>query len=90
MKSYMNPEKSRGKGIIINLDRIPHEEWDRIFNATQDGTPIYKIATTLKIKSVDIIKKIREHGEVMIDTRLGEYLPAIDECMEMIELYDER
>ena len=84
----MNPEKAKGKGIIINLDRIPHEEWDRIFKATKDGKPIYKIATTLQRKSVEIIKEIREHGEVMIDTRLGEYLPAIDECIEMYKPFE--
>ncbi len=84
----MNTQMLRCKGLIINLDRIPYGEWSRIFEATKDRNLIFKINTTLQKKSVKIIEEIRKHGEVMIDTRLGEYLPAIDECIEMYKPYN--
>jgi hypothetical protein len=144
---YMNNKIPKGKGVIINLNRIPCEEWTRIFEATKDRTPIFKINpltqdesrgfrtlsllaptfgrtrmcqtapplrglkssalqaaihqrtkvrrflavainTTIRRTSVRIIEEIRKHGEVMIDTRLDEYLPAIDECIEMYKPFE--
>ncbi|NLI29324.1 MAG: hypothetical protein GX423_04505 [Nitrospiraceae bacterium] len=76
------------KGIIINLDRLPVDEWGRIFDATGGSRPIFKIGTTIQKKSIEILSEIRNHGEMMIDTRLGEYLPDVDECIEMYKPYD--
>lgn len=76
------------KGIIINLDRLPVEEWGRIFDATRGTRPIFKIGTTIQKKSIEIVSEIRNHGEVMIDTRVGDYLPDVDECIEMYKPYD--
>lgn len=78
----------RSKGVIINLDRIPFEEWGRIFEATQGSRPIFKIGTTIQRKSIEIISEIRNYGEVMIDTRVGDYLSDVDECIEMYKPYE--
>lgn len=78
----------KSRGIIINLDRIPFEEWERIFEATKGHDPIFKIGTTIQRKSIEIVSQIRNHGEVLIDTRVGDYLPDVDECIEMYKPYE--
>lgn len=78
----------RSKGVIISLDRIPFEEWGRIFEATEGSRPIFKVGTTIQRKSIEIISEIRQFGEVMIDTRVGDYLPDVDECIEMYKPYE--
>jgi hypothetical protein len=84
----MDHKISRGKGIVVNLDRIPVSEWGRIFEATEGCMAVYKVGTTLQRESVAIAREIRKHGELLIDTRLGDYLPDIDECIEMYKPFD--
>jgi len=85
---FMDHAMPLSKGIVINLDRLPVEEWRRIFDATRGTRPIFKIGTTIQKKSIEIVSEIRNHGEVMIDTRVGDYLPDVDECIEMYKPYD--
>jgi orotidine-5'-phosphate decarboxylase len=85
MKHINNGKK---KSFVINLDRIPEKEWARIFEATAGTDPVFKLGTTIQRKSVQVIDLVKEHGRVMIDTRLGEYLPDVVECIQMYKEYE--
>ena len=69
--------------IIISLDNIETKEAMSLIKLTQGLVWGYKIRTVMFKESINIIKEIKQYGNVMLDLKFFDIPSAIDEVVEL-------